>query len=203
MRTLTIEKTVYNLNDVKNNKDLLDKVLEKYRDINVEHNEWYDNVYYDFKSNEGEAANKGFEVDRIYFSGFWSQGDGAMFEGKLVDINKIIDNSGINKRVIDLIKKGHINIYASFKHYGHYYHEKSYTNSFDYDFNLDYISNLSNISSELDSLETYICDIYEDMCRDLYGTLEKEYYYLTSDEVILETLECNEYEFDENGKITW
>ena len=34
-----------------------------------------------------------------------------------------------------------------------------------------------------------------------YRLLEREYEYLTSDDAIKETIEANEYEFDENGNL--
>ena len=39
-----------------------------------------------------------------------------------------------------------------------------------------------------------------DLCSWLYKTLEAEYDYMTSEAAIIETIEANEYEFDENGK---
>jgi hypothetical protein len=42
-------------------------LLKKYRCINVEHVEWWDCVYADFKEDMRDA---GIHVDRILFSGF-------------------------------------------------------------------------------------------------------------------------------------
>ena len=53
-------------------------LLEKYRYINVEFDKWWDCVESDFKE---DMLLVGIDVDRIFFSGFSSQGDGACFVG--------------------------------------------------------------------------------------------------------------------------
>jgi hypothetical protein len=60
--------------------NISESLIDKYRHINVEHVEWWDSEYDCFKQ---DMAEVGIEVDNIYFSGFWSQGDGACFEGKI------------------------------------------------------------------------------------------------------------------------
>ncbi len=54
-------------------KDLIDK----YRDVLVGHGDWYESVYEHFKE---MMSVIGIRVDKVYFSGFWSQGDGACFD---------------------------------------------------------------------------------------------------------------------------
>lgn len=39
------------------------------------------------------------------------------------------------------------------------------------------------------------------LCEDYRIILQKEFEYLTSEEAIIETIECNDYDFLENGKI--
>jgi hypothetical protein len=193
MRTLTIEQTVYNYSDLllPENKALKKKVLEKHYDINVNH-EWYDFIYEDFKT---EIAPKfGFEVDKMYFSGFSSQVDGAMFEGSVTDFTKFVSDVRIKK----LIEKRDIYFDINFKHYGHYYHERSYKHTFEICNLLDTHDNISNYCY---NLEEVVTNTYENLCKELYQNLEKAYDYLTSDETILETIASNEYEFDENGNI--
>jgi hypothetical protein len=50
------------------------------------HDDWYDYIYTDAKD---EGLDKGFDIDDINFSGFWSQGDGAMWTGT-IDLPKFI-----------------------------------------------------------------------------------------------------------------
>jgi hypothetical protein len=193
MRTLTIEQTVYNYSDLilPENSELKNKVVDKLNHINVQH-DWYDFIYDDFKENI--APKFGFEVDKMYFSGFSSQGDGAMFEGSVANLAQFVSDTRIKK----LIEKREIDFDINFKHYGHYYHEKSYRHNFEICNLLDTHENISNYCY---NLEEVVTNVYENLCKELYENLEKEYDYLTSDEAILETIQSNDYEFDENGNI--
>lgn len=129
------------------------KVLDKYRHINVD-DDWYEHIYEAFK----EKA-EGFEVSKIYFSGFSSQGDGAMFEGRY------------------LLDEG----YWEVRHRGHYYHAYS-----------------RNVNTDLpEEQEKLIDQQYLELCHWLYKELEQAYDYLTSDEMVAETLVANDYHFDD------
>ena len=61
-------------------EELSDEAKAKARD-------WYrkndDNEYSEFVIDDAKevAALMGWEIDKVYYSGFWSQGDGACFEG--------------------------------------------------------------------------------------------------------------------------
>lgn len=78
-------------------KERRDALLEKHRNTNIKHVEWWDGVYEQFVES---CTEKGIRVDThdvqtvggktiakpsVYFSGFWSQGDGACFEGRVDD----------------------------------------------------------------------------------------------------------------------
>lgn len=67
-------------------RDEREKLLDKYRDINVE-DEWWEFVY---ERAVEENAVLGIEVTKMRFSGFWSQGDGASFEGHVCDWEKFM-----------------------------------------------------------------------------------------------------------------
>jgi hypothetical protein len=75
MRTITITKDVYTF------AELSDSAKERARNNYREHNldyDWWECVYDDAKT---IGALFGLDIDHIRFSGFWSQGDGACFEG--------------------------------------------------------------------------------------------------------------------------
>lgn len=63
-------------NDV--TEDQKKKLIEKFRDVNVDSSWWHDQVISDFKS---DMLALGFVVQDVQFSGFWCQGDGASFRG--------------------------------------------------------------------------------------------------------------------------
>ena len=202
MRIELEEVKVYSLEDVKSNPELLKKVLEKNSDINTLL-DWWDFIYENFKENNDEY----FDIENIYFSGFWSQGDGAMFE--YGDISNKLRDIFIDGLDLSPMRKGWLknNVSVSGKgvQRGLYYHEKSCNHSIYWEVDngdLNWDRPLYQwIESFANDFENFVEEIYANLCYDLYSTLEKEYTYLTSDEAILDTLECNEYEFTEDGNI--
>jgi hypothetical protein len=195
-----METKVYQFNEL--NEDAKKRVVEQMHYINA-NCDWWDDVYEQFKE---QAKNEGFEVSKIYFSGFSSQGDGAMFEyhfeGKKL-VNNFIDSLKLSQ-----MRKAWLKNWCDYsgagKHSGHYYHENSCSHSVEFLAGF-YWSRAINVSNWIDSFysefEEYIINIYKNLCRDLYKQLEKEYKYLASEAAIIETIEANEYEFTEDGKL--
>jgi hypothetical protein len=141
----------------------------------------------------------------IYWSGFWSQGDGACFEGfykyakgstkkireyapKDEVLHKIAD------RLYEVQRKCFYKLTASVKHSGHYYHE--YCTDILVDLDEEAIN--SKLTREE---EEEVKDCLRDFMRWIYAALEKEYEYQTSEEVMKETIEANEWDFDEYGNL--
>lgn len=172
------------------------EAVENLYDINV-NCDWFECITENFKD-----ENKYFEVTKVYFSGFSSQGDGAMFEYSDIKnelLHKIINNLKTTNREKWILKQA--NIYGNGKHTGRYYHENSCSHTIDYDCFV-YGTRLYEVADKwFSEIESAIVEEYRNVAQDLYRTLEKEYEYLTSEEVIIETIEINEYEFLENGKL--
>jgi len=187
-------------------KSTQDQILDKYRDINVDYSGWWDATCEMFKE---DMASIGIEVDRMYFSGFWSQGDGACFEGRVSHWDNFLASLGYTDPV--LIQ--HFSNHASFhvKHQGHhYYHENCVQFSYDLplpafvgdeSFALTYGCGeelrdavLLNVLStyDHDELVDEFEEAFKDHMRDLYKRLEQEYDYLTSDEAVLDALCAND-----------
>jgi hypothetical protein len=136
--------------------------------------------------------SKGFEADNVYFSLSYSQGDGAMFEGRVNDITKFTTN----KRAIKVINE--YGIYAKFTHKGRYYHEKSY------DFTLDFPElkpTQYRLKEEFDKIEQNIIDVYEETCKEIYKQLRDHHDALTSEENIIDFADGNGYQFNDKGQI--
>lgn len=184
--------TVYKFAELSD--DAKQTALDKLRDLNVDH-EWWEFLYDDAK----ECGRiLGIDIDRIYFSGFWSQGDGACFEGSYryvpgaaAAIKKHAPQDAELARIArDLQNAQRPAFYtatASVKHRGHYYHSLC-------------------TSIECDAEQgTLDHDALKDALRSfmdwIYRALEKEYEYLTSDAQVIESIEANEYEFTEDGTL--
>lgn len=181
-----------------------DELIDKYRDINTD-SEWWDCTYSDFKE---RMTAIGIDVDEMYFSGFWSQGDGACFEGSVSDWGLFLQSLGYDNPILLQHAADHWSF--SVKHSGHYYHENCTSFSgelpmpdgYDTEEFIDYFSPYTEdfrsqawvavISGFTANFEDEFRDAFKDHMRQLYKDLEAEYDYLTSDEAVWESLEANE-----------
>ena len=180
-----------------------DSILDKHRDTNC-HHDWWDCTYDDFVN---EMYDQGILVERMYFSGFWSQGDGACFEGKVNNWGKFLSSCGYD----NLIYVKHAEDFWHFRvqHSGHYYHENCTDFVFDLElpnspddeeFAADFYSHLPEVEqavtvallNELDQgkLEEEFTTKFKDHMRSLYRWLEDEHDHLTSDDAVLDALEA-------------
>lgn len=196
-----------------------DELIEKYRDINVSH-EWWDGIY---EMVTEDMKNIGFSVDKIHFSGFWSQGDGACFVGAIDNWELFLKHTGYDNPL--LIELAHVFWSFRVSHSSRYYHESSVS------FNIDmpnpddcslsdvvegnqfieqycpYAEDFRCISwftvlkqYDFQSMERDFKETFKNCMRDVYSKLYDEYYYLTSDEAVWDTLVANEM-FDEMEEI--
>ena len=204
-------------------KERRDALLEKHRDANV-FDEWWDSVYGMFVE---DCAEKGIEVDThtsrtvggkqaqrrsIYFSGFWSQGDGACFDGRVNDWIKFFEAM---KRpdLVTLYQKTDEPLTLAWSHEGRYYHANCVSFSSElcldnpHDDDEDPLLHAAwNIAYEegyvFDKLEETFAEFVRDLMCDLYKSLEEEHDYLTSDEAIAEYIldHCEEELVEEDDE---
>ena len=193
-------KTVYKFNELSD--EAKDKAIEDYRQDGFDY-EWWDFIFEDAKR---MGALMGITVENIYFSGFFSQGDGACFEGSYEyqkgSVKAIRDETGDSDKDLTAIAKGlqaeqRRNFYglsASVKQRGHYNHELCTE--------IDVQDNRDNAPWQVsDEVEEAIKDLLRDFMRWIYRSLDREWDYMNSDEQITEAIEANEYDFLENGKM--
>lgn len=151
----------------------------------------------------------GLDIDRIYFSGFSSQGDGACFEGtfkykegglEAIKKERLMDED--LHQIVALYeeeqRKCGYGIEGEVKHSGHY----SHSGCTFIDYSIDHGDD-DDDDEEEDYACDYACDI-EQPLREfmdwIYWQLEREYGYLTSDEYIVKRLEELGIEFTEDGE---
>ena len=138
----------------------------------------------------------------IWLSGFWSQGDGACFEGRLsyakAASRRIRDHAPKDEelhRIADALqavqRRNFYQLRTQIVHRDRYYHEYCMAISVERD---------SPIYQDMtpDAEETVI-ETLRDLARWLYRQLEREYEYQTSDEMIDEAIAANGYTFTETG----
>lgn len=200
------------------------KVLDKHRLINVDYDWWHECVLDEWKD---KLESLGFTDPEIEWSGFWGQGDGASFTASQVPLpstdpsvteawNLLVGAAAllgetVTEDINDLA-------YGSVKRISgcRYYHEHSVDvdwewndppfNNWQWHWAYDRVPDgLEPVVEMLrNAVESYFANLEErvrDLCREIYRDLEKEYEYLTSNEVVRDTLEANDYDFDEEGDI--
>lgn len=185
MKVITEVYNVFSFDEL--SKESQAKAIENLRDINVE-DDWHDPDIDDMQS---ELEALGYNGAKIGYEGFWSQGDGAHFTAT-VDIAKFLKTHKLISKFRKVYKESE-NCTITIKHNGRYEHEMCmYTDSEAYGMS-------EAVQDELVKLEEYILNEARDEARKIYKRLEKQYYALTSDEEVIETIKCNEYTFLENG----
>lgn len=185
--------------------------LDKNRDWDVSDTDWWEYIFTDFIE---VAKRLGFTVEWrfIWFSGFWSQGDGASFAGDFASTGRagalIRDHAPKDEKLHALADKLDLlhfemklmhdaAVYARIAKIGRYVHSGTMI--------VETIGLLAG-QEELDigdrlyaQLEGCVENVARDLADWLYKQLEAEHECLTSDEALKEALE--DHFFDEDGNL--
>lgn len=193
-----------------------DAILDKYRNYNVEDGlGWWDGVYENFIEEMKEigiavgahpvGTQRGTtQVPSIYFSGFWSQGDGACFEGRVDDWPTFIKAAFPNdiEEYMPLwteAEAGSPSLYWT--HSGRYCHENSCTFHSEFEIGNGYDPEVQPLryavrQAIVEYAEILVEKMFEEAeefikgkMKELYKALEEEHDYLTSDEPVLDAIE--------------
>lgn len=159
-----------------------------------------------------QGAFMGLEIEKVYFSGFWSQGDGACLEGRWnatsVKAELVADGWGespataqIKRIAAEFAEFAKVWPESSFsvKHRGHYSHENC----------TDFIVSLGDDADNNETLTPEAwsaakCEIVttaKGFMRWIYRQLEDAYSDYNADEQIEAVIIANDYEFTADGKI--
>lgn len=167
--------------------------------------EWWDYIYEDFRE---VALCMGIEVDKIAFSGFWCQGDGASFTGTwgMPAKGSIMKNTrayaGADDELIriahelwDAQRRNFYKLYASITRTGHtYVHSNTMI--------LDVETSHGHTGWAGDKYDTQVTDAMRHLADWLYRRLEDEYDYLMTDDAIHEYMLANEITIDVEPEYT-
>lgn len=210
----TIETQVYTFTEL--SEDAKERAREWYR-RGMDYDTYWHEFIYDDANTIAEII--GIQIDTapvtlmdgskrykpaISFSGFYSQGDGACFTGRYqyakgsckairsyapqdAELHRIADE-------LQAIQKRHFYMLDSrITQSGNYCHARTMRVETYWDYSAD----------GYPSIDTQ--DEVEQLIRDfadwIYRQLEKEYEYQNSDEAIDESIECNGYEFNDQGEL--
>ena len=191
-----------------------DKARSWYRELGP-HDDWWDAVYDDFeqvceilcirlKTTPVRLMGGGTrQKPCIWFSGFWSQGDGASLEGYLSHAKgapaRIRDYApqdatlhSIADRLQAIQRRNFYQLAAEISHRVRYCHE--------YTMSVDVTRDSPTWQPPTEDAEETVLEAVRDLARWLYRQLQDEYDHLTSDEALEDGIIANEYTFTETGR---
>ena len=205
----TIETKVYTFEEL--TPEAKQKAIENYKD--TYHDDFYTEYVYEdaailadimgldicqtLKTRSDKSTHY---APTIYYSGFWSQGDGACFEGeyrykpgalKALKAHAPQDKElhRICKVLQDAQRVNFYKVSATIKHRGYYYHAGCMDIELSHD-----DDRYRDIKNEDDFIQAF-----RDFADWIHSQIESAYEYENSDEQITETLIANEYEFTFEG----
>lgn len=192
--------TVYTFAELleRGDKAAIERAEQWLREAATDH-EWYQ---WSLEQYAEEFAAVGVEVDAkdISFSGFWSQGDGASFTGRVVDLAKFVAAVAPDNHRLAWLAEVPDSVFIEFYRTSHHYsHENTCSTRTE-----EYFGRRRREDSPLYAV---LAELEADAeawryaeSRRIYRELEAEYDALQSRENLLELAEANEYTFTESGK---
>lgn len=173
--------------------------------------EWWESVYECYKT---AGRMLGIRIDKIYFSGFWNQGDGACFEGAYTYNREwrdqlptefggdLLEKFLAFGALLEEIQKPHnFELSASIKHSGRYYHEYETTIEVESGESEPEETDIKAEQEKFSKSEEELIKALRQYMKEIYKALEADYEYFSSDAAIEESIIANEYKFFEDGKI--
>ena len=177
------------------------------------YDEWWDSVY-EMAKEDGAAL--GFNIEDIHFTGFWSQGDGACWEGSitvLTFIEKFCDMNEPRWHILHaLVDNDLTHKYVGVSTSGRYSHSNTMRIAGgDLDAYVDgevltagvYAgADAGAMFDDIGGVEIFneLAERMEEEAKDfadqIYRNLEEEYEYLTSYEEFIASCEANDVEFE-------
>jgi hypothetical protein len=115
----------------KEDESVYDKIIDGFRnDHSYLDYDWWESTYEYFQDNMMKKYGWAPETGDMSFTGFWSQGDGASFEGNMdaSEVAGLLKGLKLSKGqqiLVDLAEGGSLYIDVNFERSGRYVHEKS------------------------------------------------------------------------------
>ena len=145
---------------------------------------------------------RGSREPAIYFSGFWSQGDGACFEGSYryakgatKKIREYAPQDTELHRIADELqsiqRRNFYKLCARMTHSGRYSHSGCMDVS---------VWHYDDQHRDIGDAEDDIAQLMRDFADWIYDKLENEYEYQCSDSVVEESIIAKDYEFYDDGR---
>jgi hypothetical protein len=185
MRTQTVEYKLYKFKELEDSAQ--EKALEQFYGINVDH-DWWEFAYEGFKE---DLNAMGLDCEGFYFGldrDSYIEARGLHF----TDAKKFVKS-----QIDEKVKDSFIEIADLFiEDRRQYRHTRQHISTY-----AKTRCEHTRLNKAIESLTERCNDKLYSILEGFLYTLQKEYDYLTSRESIIETIECNEYDFLENGKL--
>ncbi len=199
--------------------ELSDKAKDKVRETFTPHDDWHECIYDDFIEDMKEL---GVMVEAMWYSGFWSQGDGASWEGR-VDMQAYLlhtmEDNLQREVLLQAMREGYTNntllIQHKIKHYVHngcmYIDGALEVYAGDEECFAGGVFAGANVVERMEALEwneNALTELTSEVLawakkktKELYKNLKTKYKYQRSDEYLKEMCDSNEYVFTEDGQL--
>ena len=190
--------------------------------------DWYESVYSCYIGDKAVEAT-GMLVDQIYYSGFYSQGDGASWTGR-INLDDFIQhyvtpthpNAGRYTALLELMREDWIGsralIYTTSFMYVHSGGMKlegvTIAADIDADDNdsvfrqgifqgagINGVARAIGVESLVNDLEEWVLEEAKSLADDIYKALRDEYEHYTSEETFKEIIYINGWRFDSKGNL--
>jgi hypothetical protein len=191
--------------------------IDNNRDYHIDSHNWWDPIIEGF-TEEIEAI--GMTDIHCAFSGFYSQGDGASFTGKVKDNELFLKELGITPASVGLGDKTPRkfdtalasiaeNIYITIqRNDSRYYHYNTISANVEVDGDEEIELDLGlgmiieiDVNAVCERIDPIITDWAREKSKGLYSSLETYHDELTSDKAIADDLRSGEHTFDEEGNM--
>lgn len=176
MRTETKTVTYYQFAEL--SEEAQDKAIESCSTFNVDH-EWWDFIYEDAARIGLEISE--FDIDRSNkIAGSLTKTPVDVCKAILAEHGDSCDTYQLAKTTLPKLEE----LQSKFD-------DEEACDEMD-------VRDYRKLEEDLEELKT---DFEQELLEEYFSILRKEYNYLTSREAIIESIEANEYEFDENGEM--
>ena len=207
-----VKTTVYRIDEL---QDAAEEQARSWYRQSAIHDDWHDCVFDDFEaicrilgimlrtSPVPLYGGGSRENPHVYYRGFWSQGDGASFEGtfrhargagKAIRAHAPQDTE--LHRIADALQAAQrpnfYQLHGSIRQQGRYCHENTMMFEVERD--------SPTWQPMTDGAEEVVTETLRDLARWLYRTLRSEYEHQTSDDAVDEVIAINEWTFTAEGK---
>lgn len=205
-----------------------EKALDTFRDINTDYNDWHDPIIEGFIEDMMEEFGVDIGTEDIFYTGFYSQGDGASFKGTVDDRDKFFKNA-LSLKSSEFLDMGDeeksddeelVTLMGDLRNIGFDNRERlkpedfyikftksssryEHSNTMDIDLEVDSFDDKEDderdFKSFVDKIEQESLKWARGKADELYSSLSRYYEELQEDDEVKETIIANDYQFNEDG----